>query len=541
MAIINKGKSFADGEQLTADKLNQVIDNATFTTSAVDNVSTQLAGGAIIVKDGGVTTAKLNNGAVTTAKIAPNVALNDATVTANGSTESRQLSDRFADTVNVKDFGAVGDGVTDDTAAIQAGIDYAVAQGGLTVNMPSGVFAVTSTLNLTNANGVRLIGQGGGFFADSNKEQQPSTVIKYTGIATSSAVIRIRSTQSSPTKANSGGIEGLGIFCNGLAGRGIYCTSINSHVFQDITIDDPQVTGLLMDCLDNKLNNGAAGGDPADNQNNHFDRVSIKSDTGTCIFLAGNEGTGSTVAANTSLNYFGQIQLNIQDNDGFVFNFADGNTLEMLRVFRPAGNTGIGLRFDADDSGQSKHARHNMCYHIQTARAGVLAKAGNGTQPSDDNCIIGFSYGNEGIDNPPVVQAGATLSYISPRVLSNVGGRLLAAQGATDTALAANVKEQLEEFGSESLRVYNGASNHIKLASDTKDWTLRIDESSGDFDILGGTGANNIGLTKPLKLSSQTVATAATAGAGSALPATPQGYIEVVINGTNRKIPFFPV
>jgi len=69
MAIINKGKSFANGEQLTADKLNQVIDNATFTTSAVDNVSTQLSSGAIIVKDGAVTTAKLNDGAVTKAKI----------------------------------------------------------------------------------------------------------------------------------------------------------------------------------------------------------------------------------------------------------------------------------------------------------------------------------------------------------------------------------------------------------------------------------------------------------------------------------------
>jgi hypothetical protein len=69
MAIINKGKSFANGEQLTADKLNQVIDNATFTTSAVDNVSTRLSSGAIIVKDGGVTTAKIADANVTFAKL----------------------------------------------------------------------------------------------------------------------------------------------------------------------------------------------------------------------------------------------------------------------------------------------------------------------------------------------------------------------------------------------------------------------------------------------------------------------------------------
>ena len=70
MAAISKVITFATGDQVTASKLNNLVDNSTFTSGAVDNTSTQLSGGAIIVKDGGVTTAKINNGGVTTAKIA---------------------------------------------------------------------------------------------------------------------------------------------------------------------------------------------------------------------------------------------------------------------------------------------------------------------------------------------------------------------------------------------------------------------------------------------------------------------------------------
>ena len=69
MAVLSKGQTFATGDQVTALKLNNLVDNSTFVAGAVDNASTQLSSGAIIVKDGGVTTAKLNDAAVTTAKI----------------------------------------------------------------------------------------------------------------------------------------------------------------------------------------------------------------------------------------------------------------------------------------------------------------------------------------------------------------------------------------------------------------------------------------------------------------------------------------
>ena len=69
MAVLSKGQTFATGDQVTALKLNDLVDDATFVAGAVDNASTQLSSGAIIVKDGGVTTAKLNDAAVTTAKI----------------------------------------------------------------------------------------------------------------------------------------------------------------------------------------------------------------------------------------------------------------------------------------------------------------------------------------------------------------------------------------------------------------------------------------------------------------------------------------
>jgi polygalacturonase len=49
--------------------------------------------------------------------------------------------------INVKDFGAIGDGVNDDSGAIQAAIDAASVKGGI-VFIPSGKYLITKSISV---------------------------------------------------------------------------------------------------------------------------------------------------------------------------------------------------------------------------------------------------------------------------------------------------------------------------------------------------------------------------------------------------------
>lgn len=64
---------------------------------------------------------------------------------------------KLAQTVSVKDFGAVGDGVIDDTVAIQAAITSLTSSGG-SVLFPYGTYKITSAITLTS--NLDLVGDG---------------------------------------------------------------------------------------------------------------------------------------------------------------------------------------------------------------------------------------------------------------------------------------------------------------------------------------------------------------------------------------------
>ena len=91
-------------------------------------------------------------------------AISPGSVIDNSVAVGTDLYNRIHDTVSVKDFGAVGDGVTDDTAAIQAAIT-AARETGADLFVPSGVYKTSASLLISynsTQRGFRIYGENSG-------------------------------------------------------------------------------------------------------------------------------------------------------------------------------------------------------------------------------------------------------------------------------------------------------------------------------------------------------------------------------------------
>jgi len=134
--IINLGTPTTGTDAANKGYVDQTIDN-----------SIALGGSPAIVSLGGYDVTALGTSIT---KSLANWTNDLNSPTATGSTAARSLSDRFADVVNVLDFGAYNDGSnpTDTTTAIQAAIDYAMART-KSVFIPSGTYLINAPLYVT--------------------------------------------------------------------------------------------------------------------------------------------------------------------------------------------------------------------------------------------------------------------------------------------------------------------------------------------------------------------------------------------------------
>lgn len=85
----------------------------------------------------------------------------DAMYKESSGATARTIKAKFSElSISVKDFGAMGDGLTVDTTAIQAAINRVAFLGGGIVYFPPGTYLIDQALTLTSKNGVSFVGAG---------------------------------------------------------------------------------------------------------------------------------------------------------------------------------------------------------------------------------------------------------------------------------------------------------------------------------------------------------------------------------------------
>lgn len=204
------------------DPLGQ-LDAAIGASNAAINAANTARATADNVLDGRIDTLILTSG-----DSSPEVA--DARAAMPTNDVSAVLRDAVAwaggDVFNVKAYGATGDGVTDDTAAIQAAIDAAEAAGSGRVLLPAGDYLVSAMLTLTG-NDIEIVG----LKASITQETDYTSILLITGRHNRVAGLTFNQTQTGdqgPT--NSATWEAYG--------AGVVIKQCNDNVVEYCTLND---------------------------------------------------------------------------------------------------------------------------------------------------------------------------------------------------------------------------------------------------------------------------------------------------------------
>jgi hypothetical protein len=146
----------------------------------------------------------------------------------------RSVTAKLGEFVSVKDFGATGDGTTDDTSDIQAAIDAVSAAGGGELWFPSGTYIATGLVLKDN---VVLRGAESGYKA-------ATTAVRIKSPSSGGIVI------DTPATAITGaGVIGINVYGYGstVAGKGIRFRDVDFGIIRNCMVQNFADEGILVD------------------------------------------------------------------------------------------------------------------------------------------------------------------------------------------------------------------------------------------------------------------------------------------------------
>jgi hypothetical protein len=221
MAILSKGATIVADTQVSATNLNNLVDAATFVSGAVDGTTTQLSGGAIIVKDAGITPAKLSTGGpswtvggtlsatafsgpltgAVTGNVTGNVSGSSGSTTGNAATATALATARAINGVSFN-------GTADITVTAAAGtLTGATLASGVTASSLTSVGTLGS-LTVTNPISGSITGSSGSTTGNAATATKIATITNSDIVQLTASQTLTNKTLTSPTITGTGAIAG---------------------------------------------------------------------------------------------------------------------------------------------------------------------------------------------------------------------------------------------------------------------------------------------------------------------------------------------
>ncbi|HYJ31173.1 MAG TPA: glycosyl hydrolase family 28-related protein [Allosphingosinicella sp.] len=289
----------------------------------------------------------------------------DYSVGYNG-TVARPVEDKLREMVSVKDFGAVGNDIADDTAAIAA----AYASGAATVFFPSGSYRTSAEIVAINVNSV-----GDGMEAVTITATAPMTSL---------------------LKVNGQNVEVRGMFlsANAKADHGLYMNGTNGGLVEDVLIQSSKKDGIFF----------AMG---VNNSNTVVRRCCVRG-AGTSIVCTVTNSAGGTVVTVSGAGdlttrgirpFYDMVEVG-----GFGYSIRSVDSASQVTVSQPianataagAGNIRIGSAVLVTNNGDNSSLKIELNQFQGAAVAGIRNLALYGVQDRGnyfENCEYGHTIG----------------------------------------------------------------------------------------------------------------------------------------------------
>ncbi|GEM_PF-5451054 len=373
-----------------------------------------------------------------------------------------------ADVVSVKSYGAVGNGVTDDTAAIQAAINACISTGagtGDSLYIPKGIYKITS--NLTFSGPIHMYGDG----------KSQSTIRAFSGVTKMLQFPQVSSDLNRCLLENFG-LDGSSIAANGISapfiahttyrGLRIYGTTTTalvhgygwSSLFDDVELSNNSGDGL-------QLMNGTNGVEVRN--------CKIFTNGGTGIILSETVAvkiTNCTIEGNSSsgiLAGFVNYGLTI-DTCYFEANSQYGKafTTPLVTVKADIILNGSSVYTQMGLNTPDQGVTINNCYvnssysdsFVYTIGVDDLTLTGNWNNPARPVPLMSF-YWDVNYSNPKGVNIGPHSSFSSLFGMTPVGGNVMRYNGG-----------EIQSFD---------VSKRNLAVTDMNTWTLVIAYSGGTW------------------------------------------------------------